>query len=238
MPHRRRQHSTGTRSSRERHRLLWACGIILAIIVGGLYLLYRATQHVPEFYRQAVAIDPAMQERASDQMLQQTTALASDVKKPGHWEALFTAEQINGWLAVDLVRNHPDALPPQLRDPRVAIEPGEITLACRFQRGGAASVLTLEVEPYLAENNMLALRFRAARAGLVPMPLSEVVDRLSDAARHTDLRLQWRQKDGDPVALIPVPQPRDAGGKVVRIEVLDVRQGAVYVAGTTEQPVP
>jgi hypothetical protein len=218
--------------------VLWAFGVVLVLIVGGLFLLYRATQHVPEFYRQAIAVDPAVQEKASDQMLRQATALASDVKKPGHWEAVFTAEQINGWLAVDLVRNHPDALPSSLRDPRVAIEPGEITLACRFQQGNASSVLTLAVEPYLAEPNVLALRFRGARAGLVPMPLSQVVDRVTDAARHTDLRLQWRQNGGDPVALISLPQPRDPSGKVVRVEVLEVRQGAVYVSGTTERQGP
>ena len=50
--------------------------------------------------------------------------------KAGHWEIRFTADEINGWLAVDLVKNHPNALPPTLKDPRVSIDPNE------YHRGG------------------------------------------------------------------------------------------------------
>ena len=92
-------------------------------------------RHEPAFYRKAMDIDRAVLGKGSDRMLQQTTALASAVQKAGHWEALFTAEQINGWLAVDMVRNHPHTLPPELHDPRVAIDPERITVACRFDHG-------------------------------------------------------------------------------------------------------
>jgi hypothetical protein len=220
---------------RKRRRLaLWLCGGIL-LVAAGLSALYAATQHVPEFYRQAIAADPAAQRQQSEQMLQQATALMSSFKKQGHWEAVFTAEQINGWLAVDMVQNHPDTLPSSLHDPRVAIEPDRMTLACRFRWGPFSSVLNLTVDPYLAESNVLALRIRNARAGLLPMPLGKVLDHISETARHTDLRLTWRRVGGDPVALISLPAPGDPDGEVVRIETLQLGRGEIYVAGTTQR---
>ncbi|MHC4177777.1 MAG: hypothetical protein ACYSWU_09725, partial [Planctomycetota bacterium] len=110
-------------------------GGLLLLIAAGLCWLYWASQQEPEFYRQAIRVDPSVQKQASDQMLQRAAALGSDVAKEGQWQALFTAEQINGWLAVDFAENFPDALPESFRDPRVEIRPGRMTLAGRLTRG-------------------------------------------------------------------------------------------------------
>ena len=171
---------------------LIGCGLLL-VIAAGLYGLHRGLQHEPEFYREAIGTDTSRQRQASEEMLERTAALYSDVREEDQWRALFTAEQINGWLAVDLVQNHPDVLPRSLRDPRVAIRTDRMTVACRLQRRGLTGVVTLTVEPYIQEPNLLALRIRKARAGLVPMPLAEILDRISEAARRMDLRLRWRQ---------------------------------------------
>jgi len=219
---------------RKRRRLvLWIWGGVL-LLAAGLFGLYQSTQYVPEFYRQAMAIDPAGQQQDSDQMLQQTTALVSGFKKQRHWEAVFTAQEINGWLAVDMVRNHPDALPAPLSNPRVVIEADRLTLACRFHWGFFSSVLRLTVDAYLAEPNVLALRIRKARAGLLPMPLGSVLDRISEAAGHADLQLKWRRLDGDLVALISLPASPEQDDNVVRIEALQLGKGEIYLAGTTE----
>ena len=129
---------------------LIGCGLLLVIALG-LGGLYWALKHEPEFYRDAVRLDRSRQKQASDQMLQRAAALRSDVEKEGRWKALFTAEQINGWLAVDLPENFPDALPESFRDPRVEIRPDRMTLACRLKQGGTTTVVTLTVEPYLPE---------------------------------------------------------------------------------------
>jgi len=207
--------------------------VVLAVALVGGFGLYRAAQHVPPAYQRALTVERDLAARRSDEMLQQATALANQAKKPGQWEAVFSAEQINGWLAVDLVENHPDALPSAVRDPRVAIEPDEMQLFCRVEQGKLAGVLTLAVEPYLPEPNVLALRIRRARAGLVPVPLDEVLKRISEAAARAQISLQWRQRDGDPVAIIPLPPPKDGDGRQVRIEQLQLRPGEVYLRGTT-----
>ena len=133
--------------------------VLLVVGVGG-YVLYRASQHVPKFYHQALQTTPVVREEASDEMLRQVTALAGDALKEGAWEAVFTAEQVNGWLAVDMVRNHPDLLPASVSDPRVTIEPEQIRIACRVDRGDWAGVVSLAVDVYLAEPNVIAARIR------------------------------------------------------------------------------
>ena len=86
-------------------RITIAILVVLAILATLLVLgLYWASRHEPAFYREALEIEPAVLEKGSDQMLQRTTALVSAVKKKGSWKALFTTEQINGWLAVDRVK--------------------------------------------------------------------------------------------------------------------------------------
>lgn len=206
---------------------------VFVVICGGLFVAYRASQQVPEWYVAKLEADPVKLEDASDELLQQATALASDIKEEGQWQAVFTAEQINGWLAVDLVKNHRDLLPESVSDPRVQIEPGEMTLACKFQRGDVASVLALSVDAYVAEPNVVALRIRKARAGLLPLPLENALEQVSQTASQADLQIQWRQADGDPVALISIPPARDENNKLVQIETIRLGEGEVYLSGST-----
>jgi hypothetical protein len=220
--------------SRKLRVSLWIFGGLAALVVLavlGRLGFYLAAQQEPEFYRQAMAIEPAVLEKGSDGMLHEAAALQSAVSKEGRWEALFTAEQINGWLAVDRVKNHPKSLPTTISDPRVAIDSRQITFACRYEEGNTNSVLSLTIEPYVPEPNVLALRIVKARAGLLPMPLGQVLDRLSEAARDLHLHLEWRRAGGDPVAMLSLPESEDE--KAVRIDTLRLGDGEIYVAGST-----
>ena len=217
-------------------RKRWILGSLAAVVGAvalGLFLLYRATQHVPPAYERALRLETTVAAERSDEMLRQATALSNRVKRPGRWEARFTDEQINGWLAVDLPRNHANALPASVSEPRVAIEEQRVTLFCRYTRGAAQSVLSLEVEPYCPSPNVLALRIRAAKAGRVPIPLDDLLRGITRAAQEADVPLQWRQADGDPVAILTAP-PREANARQIRIDTLEIRSGELYVAGTTE----
>lgn len=202
----------------------------LALVLLGTY---QALVTVPGEYRQVVEADPEQQREASDELLQQAAALASDLRQQRDWEAWFTETRINGWLAVDLIENHPNALPEGISDPRVVFREKTVSIYCRTHRGGTETVLTLVVEPYLDEPNVLGLRFRKARAGLLPLPLGTIVEQLGDAAGDLELKLTWRQTDGDPVALVTIPEMLD-DGKALRIEHLEVRDGELYAAGSSK----
>ncbi len=208
---------------------------LLAMLIALLLGVWLALQYEPKFYREALVVGAAVREKGSAEMLQRLAAMVSDVRRSGKWQAMFTAEQINGWLAVDLINNHPDALPPFMRDPRVGIESDKIVLACRYEGGFFSTVLTLTVKPYVPEENALALRIVSARAGLLPMPLGNVLDGISEAARRSQWRLQWRQMGGDPVALLSTTPPENAGDLEVKIETLRLGQNEIYISGVTKQ---
>jgi hypothetical protein len=222
---------------KKRRLIAWIGGGLLLLIVGGAFVLYRASQYEPAFYRAALQGDPTLQRKASDEMLQRAAALVSDVNTKNRWQALFTAEQINGWLAVDLVKNHSNSLPPGFHDPRVAIEPDQVTLACSFQISGFTSILTLTLQPYLSaeEPDVVAVEIVKVRAGRLPLPLGKVVEAISEAARISGVALKWRRGAGGPAALISMPQPSNAGNKVLSIETMEIKQDEVFVAGKSER---
>ncbi len=212
------------------------CGLLLlAAVAGGVYW---ASQRVPGFYREELDREPQVQRAASEAMLENASALASNVSKEGRWSALFTAEQINGWLAVDAVENHPDLLPADIADPRIRIQPGRATFACRHGRGSLSTVVTLSVGLHLVKPNVVALRIDHVRAGVLPIPLSQILDGVAEAARRLNVHLAWRQVDGDPVALLTIPPARDGDDTEYELEALELRDGLIYLAGRTKRGSP
>jgi hypothetical protein len=217
---------------------------LFLVIIGGVAVLavllllgvYLAVRHEPASYREAMAIKPAVLEKASDRMLQKIGALQSAVTRRGRWKAVITAEEINGWLAVDLAKNHPNTLPPSVRDPRVVIDPNEITVACRYE-GSVTTILSLTLQPYMPEPNVVALRIVRGRAGMLPVPLKSVLDGISKAAADMQLRLTWAPAGNDPVAMLSLPEDDDAD-RVVRIESLELGNGEIRLSGVTERRKP
>ncbi len=223
---------------RSRHltfRWLLLLGVLLLLLAAAALLaIYLAVRHEPAFYRQALKTDHAVLEKGSHLMLQQAAKLASNLRQEKPWKALFTADEINGWLAVDMMKNHPGTLPPTMRDPRVIISSTQVTIACRFRQNGVESVLSLTVEPSVPEPNVLALRIVKARAGLLPVPLGQVLDQIKKAAGDMHLDLRWRHANGDPVAMLSLPANDD--DQPVHVDTLELGDGEIYVAGNTGKP--
>jgi hypothetical protein len=206
-------------------------GLLAAVLLG----LYWASRYEPEFFRKNLTADPAAQEKGSGLMLRKILALQNNIKRAGDWQATFTAEQINDWLAFDLLHNHPQAVPADFHNPCVSIEPNRLQLACRYEKGIISSVLCLTVEPYVPEPNVLALRIVRARAGLLPLPLSNVLKTIREAIQNTDSRLDWRQKDGNPVAIITFPSPDEKGELAIKIKTVKLSEGEIFISGSTKR---
>lgn len=206
---------------------------------GSLFLFgtYRASQHVPEFYERAIHLEPVDQAKAGEELERQVLELHNEARQEGHWEATFTDEQINGWLAVDLPAKFPNSLPPEVRDPRVAIDPQQAQIACRYEGPKAQAVVSLAVDIHLTdEPNVIAVRIRQARAGLLPLPIKQGLDRITTAAREAGIPLRWSQKEGDPVALVTLPLTHEQYGKrLLKLKSLELRAGEIYLAGETER---
>lgn len=200
------------------------------LVLGGTYL---AARRVPGFYQQALEAAPEAHEQHSDELLAGAAALASTVRKEGPWRVLFTADQINGWLAVDAAKNFPELLPPGIADPRVAIHDDRIAIACRYLAGPVETVLSLEGDAYVEEPNVLSIRIRRARAGSLPAPLGGLLKGLAAAADKAGLQLRWLQAEGDPVAVVRLQPPGDEGNQLRQIEAIELREGEIYLAGRT-----
>jgi uncharacterized protein YpmS len=149
---------------------------------------------------------------------------------------VFTAEQVHGWLAVELVKSHRELLSSSLSDPRVSITKDGVTMACRYRSGALDAVVSLTVDVYMAEPNVVALRVRGVRAGSLPLPLGRILEEVSQATNRLEWEVRWRQAQSDPVALISIPPPRNRGDKVVRIDAVELGEGEIRVAGTSQSP--
>ncbi len=209
--------------------------VLLGLLAAATYAIYRASQHVPAFYAEAIAIPVQTQEKASDLMLQQITTLHNDLQGKGAWRHVFKAETINGWLAVDLPQNHPTLLPRGMHDPRIHIGPQGITMACQVERRGFHGVISLQVSAFVESDDVVGLRVHKARLGAIPWSFRTVLDKITDAAQKSNVDIRWRQADGDPVALIKITSARGNRKQVIHIDTIRLEEGELVVAGTTER---
>lgn len=218
---------------------LWFALMVLLVLAAMLtvaaYLAYRAATHVPDFYEQSLAIDPQLQEEASERLLKKSTALVNETKRQGDWATVFTEEEINGWLAVDLVENHREALPQGVSEPRVRIAKETLTLACRAERRGFRTVVTVTLNAYVSSPNTVVVRVKDARAGLLPLPIDELMEKAVQGANKAGWGARRLQQDGDPVLMLTAPDPADSNREVVELHRLEIDDGEIRIAGTTRK---
>jgi hypothetical protein len=210
-----------------------AMAVCLALL---LISVYVAVRRAPAFYRQALAAPPDEQRTSGENFERSALALHNQLYEAGRWQTCLTQEEINGWLATDLPEKFPQALPPGISDPRIAIEDEMVHLAVRYQRGGVDTVLSISGEAYLtAQPNEIAVRLDRARAGMLPVPLARFLDEITDRAARADVPLRWTEVRGAPVAIVRLPLDRDDEDKRVVLEDIRWRDGQLLVAGRTEE---
>ena len=217
--------------------LFVGCLAIVLIAVAAGFYCYRSLHEVPDFYTQALAKPAAEPAKAAYKFEQDVLELRNDVRREGNWQATFTAEEINGWLATDLPVKFPKALPSNVSDPRVAISPEMIQVACKYADSQFNSVVSIGAQPKMtAEPNVIAIRIKQVRAGTLPVPLANFLEQISEHTARAGVPLRWGEEEGDPVAYITLPmnQP-EFQGKTLRVETVELKEGALVVAGKTEE---
>ncbi|MBM99988.1 MAG: hypothetical protein CMJ77_12750 [Planctomycetaceae bacterium] len=218
-------------------RRMLLCLVVLAIMVGlAFYSVFRASQSVPEFYTAALELERDVASKAGDELEQQVEELHQELEQGSRWEIVVTAKQINGWLAADLDQRFPGLLPPEVKQPRVAFQDGETRVACRLETPNVTTVLSMALEPYLTETpNELAVRIDHVRAGRVPVPLKELLNQVSEVAMEVEVPLHWAQEDGDPVAIVQIPQSHEQLSTGVIIDTIRIDDGQLYIAGRSDK---
>jgi hypothetical protein len=223
--------------SRTKRVALAAVLLLALVVIVAAVWLYYALCSIPQFYREALALSDAELEHSSREMLHRSAALSNDLKRVGNWEAVFTDQQINGWLAVDIPKNHPDLLPPEVSSARVMIAEGTVHAAAKFD-GQISAIISIEADIRLTAPNELALRIKKARVGDVPWPLDDVIEQATIAASQWGIQIEQTQSDGDPVLLLKVPAELRDGQHRMLIERFELRDGEVYLAGQTLPAAP
>jgi hypothetical protein len=215
--------------------LLFACVLVLIAVLMLAWGGYEAARREPDFYRKAMQAQPVQQEQMGDQMERAALGLHNDVRRDGRWQATFTADQVNGWLAADLPQKFPQMLPPEMREPRVAIAPNEARVACRYDNGQVSTVISFSLQANLTDQpNTIALRISKLRAGALPVPLRQFLDPIAAAAQKGQVPLRWSQSEGDPVALLTIPFASEQfGNREVHLDAIELKEGELRVAGTT-----
>lgn len=237
----KREVVTSTAPRHRKSHSVWRwllAGVALLVVVASAALAsaYWASRRAPDFYRQALAATPADAVEQGERFERAALALHNQTQHAGRWETSLTADEINGWLATELPAKFPHLLPTGVSEPRVAIDGEQFHIAVHYERGGVDTVLSISGEAYLtAQTNEVAIRLIQARAGLVPIPLSRVIEEINDRAERSDVALSWSEVKGSPVALVRLSLDRDDDRGRVILDRLDASNNRLLLAGRTER---
>jgi hypothetical protein len=208
--------------------------LLLALIcvpgaIGGLF--WYSITYQPVFYREMVAVPREQTQQQAKRFLAQSLQLSNDIHNEPRWEAVFSDSEVNAWLAEDLVTQFADQLPAEVHDPRVAFEPDRVTLAFLLDQGRIHSVITVvaRVEVAADEENVIELTIEKIRAGAVPVPAQQILDRITEKAVAHGLDIRWKLKAEVPTALVRYSP--DLNRSDVVLEALHIRRGQIRLAG-------
>jgi hypothetical protein len=213
-------------------RLLWI-GLGLSLLSSIPLGIWLSLTYQPSYYRDIVLVPREMRAGKAKKFVAQSLQLRNDICNEPSWEAVFTDQEVNAWLAEDLVTHFAGQLPPEVYEPRVLFELNRITLAFLLKQGGVQSVITVVARPRVPGGNTVELTLEKIRAGILPVPADNVLDRIIEYARYHGVDAEWTRKDGYPVVLMrytPNLERED-----VQLEELQIRAGQIRLAGHSDR---
>jgi hypothetical protein len=187
----------------------------------------------PSYYRAIVALSREQRAGRAKKFVAQSLQLRNDIVNEPSWEAVFTDQEVNAWLAEDLVMHFADRLPPEVHEPRLLFEPDRIILAFQLRQGGVQSVITVIARPRVPGGNTIELTLEKIRAGILPVPADHILDRIIEYARSHGIDAEWAKKEGYPVVLMrytPHIERED-----VQLEQLQIRDHQIRLAGRSDR---
>ncbi len=206
------------------------------IVIGLLgWYIYNSAQRAPEFYQTAITLPPDELENEGKQFEARVFELQNSAYEKGRWQATFTELQVNGWLSSDLPEKFPDVIPRGMSNPRIAIENDVIKLAFKFNSRRLKGYVVAKCDAFCCEEqNQVAIRIRSAKAGVAPLPISVCADSITRALRKTGTTTTWTEIDGDPVALITLPDDlTNNEDRRIELESIQLQDGKMVLSGVT-----
>jgi uncharacterized protein YpmS len=183
--------------------ILLTFSLLVAVGMGGGAVLWSLVQ-VPDFYEEALAAqsDPLARQQAADTFVQRTVQLANDIKHADAWSQEFTVQQVNAWLAEQLHKKYAELVPSGIRDPRMQLDGQSVLVGFHYEQENWSGIVSLRLRPWVPEPNQLAIEIESIRAGLLPIPLDNVLEQLSEQIEIDGWQAEWTQVNGNDVLLV------------------------------------
>ena len=209
--------------------------ILLLCLAGLAYYAYQSTQQLPDFYEATLNSDPVQLAESGAVFEQRVLDLRSSAQEAGEWQAVFTEQQINGWIAVDMPRKFPHWQPREVSDPRVSISRNELKLVFKVESPRLSGVVVAQADVFCTADNQIAVQFNSVKSGIVPIPMKRFADKITKGLEKSDIQVEWTEQDGDPVLLIKLPSDvTDQGdGNSVILKSVTLESGQVVLSGET-----
>jgi hypothetical protein len=212
---------------------LMVAGVFLGVLLAIPATVWFSLTYEPSFYRAMVSLPRDQREVKAKHFVAQSLQLRNDIVNEPSWEAVFSDQEVNAWLAEDLVTHFADQLPPEVHDPRVLFEMNRVILAFQLEKGGVQSVITVVARPRVPEGNTVELTLEKIRAGILPVPADNVLDRIIEHARLRGVDVQWQRRDGYPVVVMRYTP--NLSREDVQLEELEIRSGQIRLAGRSDR---
>jgi hypothetical protein len=208
-------------------------GLSTMTLLSLLALFWASLTHKPSFYRAMVQVPRAQREAGAKQFEAQSLQLYNDIQNEPTWEAIFTDQEVNAWLAQDLLTHFADQIPPEVHEPRVNFELDRITLAFELDQGPVRSVIWIVAHARVPEGNVLELTIEKVRAGVLPVSIDRFLEPITTRARVHGLDVQWKREGGLHVAVVRY-KPHDDRDDV-QLEKLQILAGQIRLAGRSDR---
>jgi len=205
-------------------------GLVLLVIATIPGLIWVSLTHRPGFYLAMVRLPGTDRAVKAKRFVAQSLQLRNDICNEPTWEAIFTDQEVNAWLAEDLVTHFADQFPPEVHEPRVVFEVDRVTLAFQLDQGPFSSVIWVVARPHVPEGNVLELTLEKIRAGVLPVPADRILDRISEHARAHGLDVRWnRGEEGYPI--VTLRYTPDSERDDIKLEQVQIQSGQIRLAG-------
>jgi hypothetical protein len=214
-------------------RRLLRAGSMVGLIAAIPVAIWFSLTYEPPYYLAMIRLPLEQREIKAKHFVAQSLQLRNDIVNEPTWQAVFSDQEVNAWLAEDLVEHFADQLPPEVHDPRVLFEMDRVVLAFQLEKGGFHSVITVVARPRVPEDNTVELTLEKIRAGILPVPADNVLDRIIDHARHRGVNVQWQRRDGYPVVVMRYTP--NLSREDVQLEELEIRNGQIRLAGRSDR---
>lgn len=217
----------------KRKHAVIAAGVV-ACLAGLAGTAFWLLTHQPGFYRAALLDEAPPEERQKQarRFVQATGMLVNGIRNDDEWSQEFTDQEVNSWLADELPVQYAHWLPPEVTAPRVKFENGALWLAFQTRRGAWSGVVSGRVKVWVSAPNELALEIQSLSAGLVPVPVDDIVGDFVAAMNANGWRMEWKQStDGDVLLVSLDDVTTDKSTVRPALETVELLDGKLRVSG-------